>query len=102
MFVLTKEERREKKVNRRSWPAITVDILEATLRPVNKMRIMYKANLNFERFNRYFSDLLRKGFIEQMSNENGRSLYMTTERGKTLLDVLRKAHEYALMDEDTA
>ncbi len=70
-----------------------MDILEATLTPSNKMRVMYKANLNFERFNRYFYDLLRKGFIEEMNDSNGRSVYKTTERGKTLLEVLRKAIE---------
>lgn len=36
-------------VRRRSCPDITVDILEATLTPTNKMRIMYKSNLNFPR-----------------------------------------------------
>ena len=59
-------------MQRRSWPEITVDILEVTLTPSNKMRIMYKSNLNFERFNRYFYDLLRKGFIEEKNDSNGR------------------------------
>ena len=80
-------------MQRRSWPAITVDILEVTLAPTNKTRIMYKSNLNFERFNRYFYDLLRKGFIEETNNSNGRSVYKTTERGRDLLEVLRVAQE---------
>lgn len=54
---------------------------------------MYKANLNFDRFNRYFGDLLRKGFIEEMNNSNGRAEYKITERGRTLLTVLRKAQD---------
>jgi len=78
---------------RRSWPAITVDILEVTLVPTNKTRVMYKSNLNFERFNRYFYDLLRKGFIEEMNDSNGRSVFKTTERGRDLLEVLRMAQE---------
>jgi len=77
---------------KRSWADITVDILEVTLVPSNKMRIMYKSNLNFERFNKYFSDLLRKGLISEMDN-NGRRVYKASERGKNLLEVLRKAHE---------
>lgn len=85
-------------MNKRSWPAITVDILEATLRPTNKMRIMYRANLNFERFSKYFYDMLAKGFIEQLTNENGGSLYKTTDRGKHLLEVLRKAEELFLSE----
>jgi len=80
---------------RRSWPAITIDILEVTLVPSNKMRVMYKSNLNFERFNKYFVDLLHKGFIEETNDSNGRRLYKTTERGRAFLEVLRKAHEFA-------
>ena len=78
-------------VQRRSWPEITIDILEVTLRPSNKMRVMYKSNLNFERFNSYFYDLLKKGFIEEINKSQSRDEYKITERGKTLLDVLKKA-----------
>ncbi len=85
-------------MNRRSWSDITIDILETTLHPTNKMRVMYRSNLNFQRFNRYFRDLLAKGFIEQMGNGNGGSLYKMTERGRTLLEVLRKAHELTTRD----
>ncbi len=80
-------------VVRRGWAEITADILESTLTPSNKTRIMYKANLNFERFNRYFYDLLRKGFIEEKNGSNGRVVYKTTERGRTLLKTVRKAQE---------
>lgn len=86
---------------KRSWPAITVDILETVLTPSNKMRVMYRSNLNFERFSKYFHDLMSKGFIEEMDNGNGRSLYKITERGRTLLEVLRKAHDLALSEEDS-
>ena len=55
------------------------------------MRVMYKSNLNFERFNSYFYDLLKKGFIEEINNPQSRDEYKITERGKTLLDVLKKA-----------
>jgi len=57
------------------------------------MRIMYKSNLNFERFNKYFYDLLRKGLVEERNGSNGRLVYKATERGRTLLEVLRKAQE---------
>ena len=87
--------------HKRSWPTITIDILEATLHPSNKMRVMYRSNLNFERFNKYFYDLLRKGFVEEMDNGNGRSTYKITERGRTLLEVLRKAHELNFSAEDS-
>ena len=87
-------------MNKRSWPAITIDILETTVRPVNKMRIMYKANLNFDRFSRYFGDLLRRGFIEEINNGNGRMEYKITDRGVHLLEVLKKATELAFSEKD--
>lgn len=86
-------------MHRRSWPEITVEVLEVTLTPSNKMRIMYRSNLNFERFNRYFYDLLRKGFIEEMNGSDGRSVYTITERGRTLLEVLRKAEALLFSEE---
>ena len=63
------------------------------------MRIMYRSNLNFERFNKYFYDLLKRGFIEEIDGSNGREQYKITERGKTLFDVLRKAQDL-LFSED--
>ena len=80
-------------MQRRSWTAITIDILQVTVAPSNKMRIMYKSNLNFERFNKYFYDLVRKGFIEETNGSNGRSVYKITERGRSLLEVLTAAQD---------
>ena len=87
--------KREKSVRKRGWGAITIDILEATLTPEKKMRIMYRANLNFERFNRYFYDLLKKGFIEEANDPDEKPFYRISERGKTLLAALRKVQELA-------
>jgi predicted transcriptional regulator len=85
-------------VNRRSWPEITIEILEVTLHPANKMKVMYQSNLNFERFNRYFYDLLKKGFIEEVDNNEGRDKYKITKKGRTLLDVLKKAEDLLFSD----
>jgi len=90
---------RGKALRKRGWVAITIDILGATLTPEKKMRIMYRANLNFERFNRYFYDLLRKGFIEEVNDPDRRSLYRISERGKTLLETLRKAQDLVSSEE---
>ena len=73
--------------------------METTLSPANKMRVMYRSNLNFARFNRYFHDLLRKGFIEEVNNGNGRAMYKITNRGKTLLEVLKTAEQMFSQDE---
>ena len=88
-----------RKVRKRGWGAIVTDILEASLTPERKMRIMYKANLNFQRFDRYFKDLLAKGFVEKASDPDGSVLYRVSERGKTLLDALRKARDLAGSEE---
>lgn len=83
---------RDMEVRKRGWADIIVDILEVTLVPSNKMKIMYKSNLNFERFNKYFYDLLRKGLIVEMDND-GRRVYEATDRGRSLLEVLKKAQD---------
>jgi hypothetical protein len=56
---------------KRGKVAITIDILEATLNPQKKMKIMYKTNLNYLRFNRYLTGFLKKGFIEPVKDLEG-------------------------------
>ena len=63
------------------------------------MRIMYHANLNYVRFNRYLSNFLNKGFIEPVKVGEGNDLYRITKRGKALLSVLKKANELGYSDE---
>jgi len=79
--------------HKRGLGGITSDILEATLKPQKKMRIMYKANLNFERFEKHFQDLVGKGLIEEHNGSDGKAVYVISEKGKTLLDCLRKARD---------
>jgi predicted transcriptional regulator len=86
-------------MRKRGWEAITLDILNATVKPEKKMRIMFAANLNYERFGKYFSDLLMKGFVEEGKNSEGKRVYQITERGKTLLAVLNEAHRLMGFDE---
>jgi predicted transcriptional regulator len=78
---------------KRSRVTITIDILEATLTPQKKMRIMYQANLNYVRFNRYLSDFLSKGFIEAIKDADGNGCYRITPRGKALLALLKKVND---------
>ena len=85
-------------VQKRSWPEIVTKILEVTTSPSNKMKIMYSSNLNFQSFNSYFNNLLIKGLIEETKDSDDRNLYKITERGKTLLEVLRKADEMLFSD----
>jgi len=80
-------------LDRRSWPEIVTDILEASLTASSKTRIMYRSNLNFERFGRYFYGLVRKGFIEERNDSGVRVEYKTTARGRAFLKVLKQAGE---------
>ena len=61
--------------------------------PQKKMKIMYKTNLNYIRFNRYLKDFLSNGFLESVEDEEGNGCYRITQKGKDLLSILRKANE---------
>lgn len=51
--------------HRRGEIEIMRDILEVCLRGANKTKIVYGANLNFSRLERYFRTLLSLGFIAE-------------------------------------
>jgi predicted transcriptional regulator len=87
-------------VQKRSHVTITIEVLEAALTPQKKMKIMYKVNLNYVRFNRYLSVFLKKGFIEPVKDFEGKGCYRITERGKALLEVLKKANDLGFSDEE--
>jgi len=86
-------------VRKRGWGAITIDILEASLTPQKKTRIMYKANLNYDRFSKYFVDFVKKGFIVEADDPDGSNSYVISERGRTFLAALRKAQDLASVEE---
>lgn len=80
---------------RRSRSEVIVDILNEALNGANKTRIMYRANLNFVRFNFYLQELMDKGLVEKVkTNPTGFIFYKTTMMGREFLDVLRKAQDY--------
>lgn len=80
-------------MGKRGWSRITAEILEAVSQPERKMRIMYKTNLNYSRFDRYFDDLLEKGLIEKIVGSDGKPMYKISERGRTLLAAIKKVYE---------
>ena len=91
--------RLQTRVLKRSRVTITIDIFAATLVPQKKMKIMYKANLNYVRFNRYLKDFLKKGYIESIKDSEGNGCYQITKRGKDLLGLLEKANELGFSEE---
>jgi predicted transcriptional regulator len=87
--VMGKRSRRK-----RSWSNISIDILEASLTPLSKTRLMYKSDLNFKRFNEYFADFLSKELLKEVEHSSRRAkLYVTSERGKILLAALKEAQK---------
>jgi len=80
---------------RRSRIEVIVDILSEALNGANKTRLMYQCNLNFVRFNRYLRDMLDAGLIEcEDSNPKSILVYKTTDKGRELLKIMRKANEF--------
>ena len=86
------EKRRLKK---RGWVDISIDILESAVSPTNKTRLMYRSNLNYVRFNAYFYEFLRKGLLEEAESPggNGGVVYVISKQGKILLAALRNAEK---------
>jgi predicted transcriptional regulator len=85
----------EKEKRRRSRTDVIINILDEALSGANKTRLMYRCNLNFTRFNRYMQMLLDAGLIECVNaNPEGAALYKTTDKGRELLKILRKANEF--------
>ena len=78
---------------RRGRVEIMMDILDQALTGANKTKIMYRANLNFSRFERYFRELSKKGLIEVVDDPDASVVYRTTERGKELLRILMEAEK---------
>lgn len=66
---------------RRSKYDICADILQATLNRVNKTRLVYASNLNFNVGNTYLSRLIEKGFLEITDD----GYYLTTSKGAQFL-----------------
>jgi len=79
--------------SRRSRLEVVADILTEALYGANKTRIMYRANLNFLRFHRYFSELLDKGLMVRENGSDGRVVYRTTDKGRRFLKIISNAEE---------
>ena len=80
---------------RRGRIEVIGDILSEALGGANKTRLMYRCNLNFMRFNRYLQELLDSGLIESINpNPKGTIIYKTSEKGRELVRVLRRANEF--------
>ena len=79
-------------MGRRSRIDVLIEILTEALNESSKTRIMYRCNLNYKCFNRYLKELLEKGLIVKIERSSRKTeLYKTSEKGRELLQVLKKA-----------
>ena len=58
----------------------------------SKTRVVYGSNLNFRTVVPYLDSLTKNGFIATIDGDQKK--YITTERGKELLAVIKEAQEY--------
>lgn len=73
---------------RRSRNDIAIDILRVAMKGLNKTRIVYETNINFELATKYLEMLENKGLV---SHENG--IFKTTDKGKIFHE---KSQEFKL------
>jgi len=76
---------------RRGKLEIMVDVLSTAREGARKTEIVYKANLNFNRAEKYLPFLKEKGLME-----NSGPVYKTTEKGKEFLRGYQKMTEFLL------
>jgi predicted transcriptional regulator len=80
-------------MTRRTRVEILIELLSAAVEGASKTRIMYRANLNFKRCDCYIKELLGSGLLEKR-DVSGSVTYVATERGKELLEILRKTRQF--------
>lgn len=73
----------------RSRDDIIVDILNAASGGAKKTHIMQRANLNPLMSRKYFSMLLRNGWVVEDGDPDGGSVYRLSGDGKALLKMFR-------------
>jgi len=81
------------KMCKRSKLKIVVEILSIASNGVNKTKIIYSANLNFNRANEYIEEMINAGLII-VEKVNGKSIYRTSEKGRMLLRKCRELLEH--------
>lgn len=78
-------------MRRRNSLDIMADILGAARGGSKKTWIVYKANLNFNIFNKYLSELTKNGLL---MIRKGSVIYETTEKGIEFLKQYDRLREY--------
>ncbi len=91
--------------NTRGKIEIMADILSLSTVGTKKTHIMYRANLSYEQIVYYLRELQGKGLLEQREEE-GNTVYGTTERGREFLghysqvaELMREQEKYPKQEE---
>lgn len=79
-------------VMRRNAAQIIAEILSVASNGVHKTRIIYRANLNAVRAERYIRYLIVRGFLSVEEGPNG-GVYNATEKGREWLSRYRELEE---------
>ena len=79
-------------MSRRSSDLIISEILEICMEGAYKTNIIYKANLNFLKANKYLESMKEQGLISHM-NKGSKILYKTTQKGKEVNTRFKKIQE---------
>lgn len=84
------------RVKYRSKVRICADILSVILREgeVGPTKIMYGANLSYDRLGKYLNYLLELGLIEEVKRGD-RTTYVLTERGFRFLEEFRRFERFS-------
>jgi len=82
---------------KRSESEILAQILFAAEKDAKKTQLLYKANISYTHFIKYFNFLLEKSFIEAKQVNPVGKIYQTTEKGEDFLNninsVLQQIHK---------
>ncbi len=76
---------------KRSKLEVIYDILDIIKKNKNSIKmtpLLRHSNLSSERFGKYFSELVEKGFVREIDDENGKSVTLT-DKGFTYLEKYR-------------
>jgi predicted transcriptional regulator len=62
-----------------------LEIIRARQGKIKPTQVMYKANLSHQMLNDYIAELLKKGFITEKKDKNGRKTFCMTDKGYKFL-----------------
>lgn len=74
------------------------EILEAATEGKGKTQIMCCCNLSYEQATSYLAELLNRNMVEWVANEQGRDVYIISERGRECMGVLDRLRELLSSD----